>query len=56
MEDPGDDANSESGTDTYVERVVEHARHAILKAQGHLDVTSGSRSHAHVSSGGKRKR
>lgn len=36
MEDPGDAANSEQGADAYAAQIVEHARHAILKAQGLL--------------------
>jgi hypothetical protein len=38
MEDPGDASQDDEAEETYVASAVEHVRHAVLKAQGHLQL------------------
>ena len=54
IEDPGDVAREPAGDDTYVHHVVEHVRHAILRAQGLLQLQARHTDAGHA--GTKRRR
>ena len=55
MEDPGDAAQDGDAEETYAASAVEHVRHAVLKAQGHLQLPMMPAA-AVVAAGSKRRR